>query len=320
VRTQGASGSMDANGGPTHMASAAFPVMPAAKIHTAAARGIKPKAPRARRTQTSPSRARAAAVESTYSTEQMQLALQGMRSENSQLAKRLKEATMMLEKTVEHHKAKQRNPSTLSKRAVRKVQKQIEEQAALRERLLEKLDSVLQTGRIKELEGAISTVAEQCKNLVRDTRMMQQATARQEKKWVHGDEDAKKKENEFRVALQQNDGLKHKMHQGEQKLMHMEQIVATEESKLAELQAKLQGYDYSLHVACNAARDKAASLGVDRAKLNKQADTLERVLKADRKRARAHASSGGDELRELRKEVERLRNLIRGMTLKAGDT
>ena len=35
-------------------------------------------------------------------------------------------------------------------------------------------------------------------------------------------------------------------------------------------QAKLQGYDYSLHVACNAARDKAASLGVDRAKLNKQ--------------------------------------------------
>lgn len=52
----------------------------------------------------------------------------------------------------------------------------------------------------------------------------------------------------------------------------------------------------------------------------RQADTLERVLKADRKRARAHASSGGDELRELRKEVERLRNLIRGMTLKAGDT
>ena len=51
-------------------------------------------------------------------------------------------------------------------------------------------------------------MAEQCKNLVRDTRMMQQATARQEKKWVHGDEDAKKKENEFRVALQQNDGLK----------------------------------------------------------------------------------------------------------------
>ena len=50
----------------------------------------------------------------------------------------------------------------MSKRAVRKVQKQIEEQAALRERLLEKLDSVLQTGRIKELEGAISASSPPC--------------------------------------------------------------------------------------------------------------------------------------------------------------
>ena len=32
------------------------------------------------------------------------------------------------------------------------------------------------------------------------------------------------------------------MHQGEQKLMHMEQIVATEESKLAELQARLAAH------------------------------------------------------------------------------
>ena len=52
------------------------------------------------------------------------------------------------------------------------------------------------------------TVADQHDELVKDTRILQQACARHEKMFVRGDADKRRRENEFRVAVQQNEALK----------------------------------------------------------------------------------------------------------------